>query len=175
MSLDGFVAGPDGELDWMWWAFGEDLKKSIMKTLAEVDTHLMGRFNYQQQAGHWPTSTDEIAPLVNNAAKVVFSSSLTEVEWANSRLATSDAATEIASLMQQPGKDIAVTGGARFAQSLIRLGLIDEYNLIVHPVVLGAGLALFADLAEPLRLQLIGQEGFDSGVVRLRYRPGGAA
>jgi dihydrofolate reductase len=175
VSLDGFVAAPNGELDWMWHAFNDALKKSIIESLRENDTYLLGRVTYQEQAAHWPTSTDEIAPFMNNATKIVFSTTLETLEWANARLATADVATEIAQLKQQPGKNIAVSGGARFAQSLSRLGLIDEYSLVVHPVVLGAGMPLFADLSNPIRLDLVSTEHFDTGAVRFLYRRRGTA
>jgi dihydrofolate reductase len=170
ISLDGFVAGPNGELDWMWRAFNDDLKKTTIDTLKGMDTYLMGRVAYQEQAAHWPTSTDEIAPLMNNATKIVFSGTLDKVEWANARLATGDVTAEIAQLKQQPGTNIAVAGGARFAQSLSRLGLIDEYSLVIHPLVLGTGMPLFADLPEPISMELISTEHFDTGAIHTRYR-----
>jgi len=170
MSLDGFVAGPNGELDWMWHAFNDELHGSLIKYIRQTDTQLVGRVAYQEQAAHWPTSTDEIAPLVNNATKVVFSRTLDSVAWANSRLATSDIATEIAQLRQQPGKDITLVGGARLAQTASRLRLIDEYNLVVHPIVLGTGLPLFADMAAPMPLKLVKKEVFGTGAMRLLYR-----
>jgi dihydrofolate reductase len=171
VSLDGFVADSTGDLSWMWRAFDKALKDSIVTALGAFDTYLMGRVNYVGQAAQWPTSTDEIASLMNAATKVVFSRTLDRVDWANARLATHDVAEEIAMLRRQPGKDIAVSGGARFAQHVSRLGLIDEYDLIVHPVALGAGLPLFGDGGHPLPLDLIESERFDTGVVRMRYRP----
>ena len=171
VSLDGFVADSTGDLSWMWRAFDKALKDSIVASLSTFDTYLMGRINYVGQAAQWPDSTDEIASLMNAATKVVFSRTLDRVEWANARLATHGVAEEIALLRRQPGKDIAVSGGARFAQHVSRLGLIDEYDVIVHPVALGAGLPLFGGLDQPLLLDRIESEQFDTGVVRMRYRP----
>ncbi|GAA0984251.1 dihydrofolate reductase family protein [Acrocarpospora macrocephala] len=170
VSLDGFVAGPNGELDWIWRTFNDELKELIVGGLRDMDTYLLGRVNYHEQAAHWPTSTDEIAPLINDMTKIVFSETLDRVEWANARLATADPATEIAQLKQRSGKNIAVAGGARFVQSLSRLGLIDEYSLIVHPLALGTGLPLFPGLPEPISMRLISIKHFDTGAFHVRYR-----
>jgi len=171
VSLDGFVADSTGDLSWMWRAFDRALRDSIVASLGRFDTYLMGRVNYLGQAAQWPDSTDEIAALMNAATKVVFSRTLDRVDWANARLATRDVAEEIADLKRQPGKDIAVSGGARLAQHVSRLGLVDEYDVIVHPVALGTGMRLFGDLDHPLLLDQIGCERFDTGAARLRYRP----
>jgi len=170
VSLDGFVADSTGDLSWMWRAFDKSLKDSIVASLSAYDTYLMGRVNYLGQAAQWPHSTDEIASLMNAATKVVFSNTLDRVDWANARLATRGVAEEIAALRRQPGKDIAVSGGARFAQHVSRLGLIDEYDVIVHPVALGTGMRLFGDLDHPLLLDRIESEDFGTGVMRMRYR-----
>jgi dihydrofolate reductase len=111
-----------------------------------------------------------MAALLNSHTKIVFSKRLTTLEWRNSRLATADAAEEIARLKQQPGKNIAVTGGATLAQSLTRMTLIDEYNLVMHPVVLGSGKPLFKDLSQPLNLKLVNARIFDSGAIGLTYQ-----
>src|SRR5947209_19639842 len=104
-----------------------------------------------------------MADLLNSHAKIVFSKRLTTLEWNNSRLASADAAEEIARLKQQPGKNIAVTGGATLAQSLSRLGLIEEYNLVMHPIVMGSGMTPFKDLTQPLNLKLLISNTFVSG------------
>jgi dihydrofolate reductase len=134
----------------------------------DVDTILLGRNNYLEQASHWPTQNTEMAALLNSHAKIVFSKTLDKLEWKNSRLATTDIAEEIALLKQQHGKNIVVTGGVTLAQSLLQLGLIDEINLIIHPVVLGSGKRLFP---EQLNLRLIRTRKFDSGVVSHTYQP----
>ncbi|MCT2586823.1 dihydrofolate reductase family protein [Actinophytocola gossypii] len=167
VSLDGFVARTNGELDWLFPNMSADVVDWSSETLSEADTHVLGKENYLEQAAHWPTATDDLAPLINRATKVVFSSTLTTADWANSRIATGDLAKEIDALKQEPGGMIFVPGGARFAQSMSRAGLIDEYRLLVHPVALGAGQPLFA---EEIALELIGTRSFETGVTALTYR-----
>jgi dihydrofolate reductase len=147
-----------------------DLGEWVTELLRGVDTALLGYTTYLQQAAAWPTQTGEMATLLNSHAKIVFSKRLTTLEWNNSRLATADAAEEIAHLKQQPGKNISVTGGATLAQSLSRMGLIDEYNLVMHPVALGNGKSLFTDLSHPLNLKLVSTQTFDSGAIGLTYQ-----
>ena len=170
VSLDGYVAGPNGELDWIFRSMDPALGESVISFLREVDTILIGHTTYLQQAAAWPKQTSEMADLLNSHAKIVFASTLPTLEWNNSRLASSDAATEIARLKQQPGKTIFVTGGAMLAQSLSRLGLIDEYNLTIHPIVLGSGKPLFKDQSLPLTLKLVDSQAFATGAVQLTYQ-----
>ncbi|MER5426523.1 dihydrofolate reductase family protein [Streptosporangium roseum] len=167
VSLDGFVGRSDGDLQWIFPDMDDDLTEWTIDSLRRMDTHVLGRVNYEEQSGHWPYSTDRLAPLINNATKIVFSGTLEKVEWNNSRLATGDVTEEIAQLKQRPGTDIFVPGGARFAQSVSRLGLVDEYRLIVHPLVLGSGLPLFTD---PIDLKLLSSREFSTGAVALTYR-----
>lgn len=169
VSLDGFVAGPDGQLDWIFHHMDPAQQQWVVEYLRDVDTIILGRSTYLEQAAAWPSQTSEMADLLNRHAKIVFSKTLESLDWNNSRLATRGAAEEIAVLKEQPGKMIYVSGGASIAQSFSRLGLIDEYNLFVHPVVLGAGKRLFASLAQPLDLKLVNTRTFDSGAVLLTY------
>jgi dihydrofolate reductase len=171
VSLDGFVAGPHGELDWIFRTMDPAQMQWVTEFLREVDTVLIGHVTYLEQAATWPKQTGDLADLLNAHAKIVFSKKLETVEWNNSRVATADAATEIAQLKQQPGKDIYVTGGATLAQSLSRLGLIDEYNLTIRPVVLGVGMPLFKDQAQPLNLELVNSHTYETGAVTVTYRP----
>lgn len=168
MTLDGYVARPNGELDWMFPNIDSERTESISEGLSEIDVFLMGRVTYEGMAAHWPTADGPIAPLMNRATKIVFSRTLQKVDWANSRLATRGPAEEIKELKKQPGTAIAVAGGARFVQSLAQQGLIDEYNLTVHPVVLGTGLPLFTD---PVNLKLLSTRAFGAGTVVLNYEP----
>ena len=168
VSLDGYVADSNDQVDWMFASVDDELMNFILDSLREVDTMLMGRVNYEEQAAHWPTSTEAIAPVVNGHEKIVFSTTLDTVDWQNTRLATHDPATEIARLKEQPGRTIGVSGGARFAQSLAAQGLIDEYRLYVHPIVLGSGTPLFTDR---LPLRLLHTRTFLQGAVHLVYAP----
>lgn len=168
-SLDGYVATVDGKLDWAFAHFDAELGAAAMEALSQLDTILLGSVNYTEQAAAWPHQQGPMADIMNNLNKIVFSSTLDHVDWANARLATGSPAEEIAQLKQQPGKDIGVAGGARLAQSLSREGLIDVYRLTVHPVVLGSGKPLFADLARPLNLKLVDEKRLTSGVLVLTY------
>lgn len=168
LTLDGYVAGPDGELDWMFPNIDEELNRSIIGSLGEIDTFVMGRNTYLGMAAHWPNANDPIASLMNAASKLVFSATLTTVDWQNSSLARAEPAEELDRLKRQQGKNIGVAGGAAFAQYVSGHGLVDEYRLTIHPVVLGDGKRLFAD---PLTLNLIDSETFDTGAVIHTYRP----
>jgi len=168
VSLDGYVATADGSLDWAFANFDAELGASAVEALSQLDTVLLGRHNYEEQAAAWPNREGPLADIMNNMRKVVFSTTLNKVEWVNSRLAAGSPAEEIARLKQQPGKDIGVAGGARFAQSLSKQALIDEYRLTIHPMALGSGMPLFA---APLKLKLVSSKTLGSGVVVLTYQP----
>jgi dihydrofolate reductase len=171
VTLDGLVAGPNGELDWVFRTMSPDMGEWVTEFLRTVDTILLGHTTYLQQAATWPSQTGEMANLLNSHTKIVFSKRLTTLEWNNARLASANAAEEIARLKQQPGKNIYVSGGATLAQSLSREGLIDEYNLVMHPIALGRGMPLFKDLSHPLDLKLVSTKTFASGSVGLTYLP----
>jgi dihydrofolate reductase len=168
VTLDGYVAGPGGELDWAFARFDDELLTLMAERVGEMDTMMMGRANYLEQAAHWPYAGDEdvIAPVVNALEKVVFSSTLTSVDWQNARLAKGSPADEIAALRARPGRVIGVSGGPTFAQSLLRDGLVDRIQLAIHPVALGKGLPLFV---EPQQLSPIDSHPLASGVVVNRY------
>jgi dihydrofolate reductase len=167
MSLDGYAAGPAGELDWMWPTFTPEMKADIVEAIMRTSTQLMGRVTYEAQSAHWPDSTDEVAPLVNDAEKIVFSRTLSEpLGWSRARLATSDLAATIHTLRQTQGGDIALVGGVALARAAIGAQLVDEFQLIVHPVTLGAGLPLFD---APVSLHLRDHRIYSSGAMRLTY------
>jgi dihydrofolate reductase len=171
MSLDGFVGGSKGELDWI---FNNVDKESIAFGIAqlwEAGLHAMGRATYRDMAAHWPTSAEPWAAPMNQIPKVVFSKTLKDAPWGPVRILSGDLAEEVARLKAEPGKDILVHGGARFAQAVTRLGLVDEYWLLVHPVALGAGLAMFKDLPTPTSLRLVNVKAFSGGTVAKTYRP----
>lgn len=176
ITLDGFVAGPNDEMDWLM--SGDDEWDAIFKDLESVDTYLVGSKMYPGYADFWRSQlTDPSAPanlvkyarIADKAPHIVFSKTMTHADWANTRIAQ-DPATEIAKLKQQPGKDIVVWGGASFAASLINAGLIDEYRLTLNPTLLSKGKALFKDLKEKRKLALISSQPLQSGTVVLRYR-----
>ena len=173
VSLDGFIAGPDGEIDWT--APDEELFQFHVDQTRELSAHLCGRGLYEEMLV-WETAAEtrwdprelEFARIWKALPKVVFSSTLEQVEG-NARLATDDVATEVAKLKEQPGGDVAV-GGAGLAATLVELDLIDEYRLFVSPVVLGGGTPYLPARAERIDLELIETRTFGSRVVYLRYR-----
>ena len=165
VTLDGFVAGPDGEGDWGLPAEHPGIRAWKLASVRQAGTHIMGRVTYEQMAAYWPTATGDYAPPMNNIPKVVFSNTLPTAEWVGSRIARGDLTAEIAALQAESGGDIIAHGGATFVQALSRLRLIDEYRLVIHPVALGNGLPLFSDLAGPLRLDLGEARRFPGGTV----------
>jgi dihydrofolate reductase len=166
VSLDGFVARPDGDLDWFVHDFDDELSAWEVEGLWRAGVHIMGRATYHDMAAYWPSSTEPFARPMNEIPKVVFSKTLKQADWEGSRVLDGDLAEEISRLKQEPGKDILAHGGASFAQSLSRLRLVDEYALVVHPVALGEGLPVFGDEIE---LKLLNAKTFDSGAVALTY------
>ena len=166
VSLDGYVARVNGDLDWVFGGVDDELQEWTLDLLRPMTTQLLGRVAYEEQSKHWPTATGELASIVNGAEKIVFSSTVDTLDWENCRLAEGDPGTEIARLKSEPGPDVFVPGGARLAQSLSGARLIDEYHLVVHPVVLGEGKPLFTEAAE---LRLTGTRVFGTGAVALTY------
>jgi len=171
VTLDGYVAGPEGEGDWGLPAEHPDVRAWKVASLREVGTHVMGRVTYEQMAEHWPTATGDYAAFMNGRPKVVFSKTLPAAGWAGSRIARGDLADDIAALKAESGGEIMAHGGAAFVQALSRLGLIDEYRLVILPVALGNGLPLFKDLAKPLRVDLTQAKSFPDGTVIHVYQP----
>jgi dihydrofolate reductase len=174
VSLDGFIAGPDGEIDWS--APGEELRRFRGRQVREIGAHLCGRRLYEEMV-YWETADEnpsatefelEFAGIWQKLPKIVFSKTLEKVEG-NARLVRDGVAAEVAKLKEQPGEDLAV-GGAGLASTLIRLGLIDEYRLFVSPVVLGGGTPYFPVLEERIDLELVETRTFGSRVVYVRYR-----
>ena len=169
VSLDGFIEGPNKELDWHAW--DDEMEKYADDLLSTVGAILLGRVAYQLFADYWPSAKDSITPKMNNLPKIVFSKTLEKVEWKNSRLVKYNIAEEIQKLKQQPGKDLVLFGGAGIASTFIKLGLIDEYRIIVNPVVLGRGNPLFNGLKDKLNLKLLKTKTYSSGNVILCYQP----
>jgi dihydrofolate reductase len=175
VSLDGFIAGPGGDIDWS--VPDEELHRFHNQQARELGAQLYGRRLWEVMRV-WETWADdrpsapepelEFARIWKETPKIVFSKTLEKVEG-NTRLVREDAAEEIARLKEQPGKDLAV-GGAELASSLMKLGLIDEYGLFVSPVVLGGGTRFFPALDERINLELVETRTFGSRVVYLRYR-----
>jgi dihydrofolate reductase len=196
MTLDGYVGGPAGEIDWIMRTLDDESTSWIEATLWQAGAHLVGRRTYADMVGYWPTSTEPLAAPMNAIPKVVFSRSgslayepttalrnatdaqrdarlpLSEqpANWDDTRKLRGELGAEIAALKTERGRDLLAHGGASFAQSLVRLGLVDEYRLLVHPTVLGSGMALF-DGATPFDLKLVNSTSFASGVHAVVYHP----
>jgi dihydrofolate reductase len=174
VSLDGFIAGPGGEIDWS--APDEELHRFHNQQTRELGGHLLGRRLYEvmlywETADENPSASDyelEFARIWKATPKVVFSKTLEEVEG-NARLVRNDVADEVVRLKEQPGKDLSV-GGAGLASSIMKLGLVDEFRLFVSPVVLGGGTPYFPALDKRVDLELVETQPFGSRVVYLRYR-----
>ena len=173
VSLDGLVArrGRFGAGGWGLPPEDPALKERKLAWMRDVGLHLMGRNTYEEMAEFLPVSDDAYAAPMNEIPKVVFSRTLERAEWADSRIARGDLAQEIATLKREPGKDMLAWGGAAFAQSLSRLGLVDEYRLILQPVAPGEGLPLFKDLTAPQRLELVDAQTYNAGAALHVYRP----
>jgi dihydrofolate reductase len=173
-SLDGFIAGPGGEIDWS--APDEELHRFHNQQTRDIGAHFLGRRLYEvmlywETAEENPSATEytlEFARIWKALPKIVVSKTLEKVEG-NARLIRGDIAEEVAELKRQPGKDIAV-GGAGLAATFTELGLIDEYLLFLNPVVLGGGTRYFPALEERIGLELVETRTFGSRVVYLRYR-----
>jgi dihydrofolate reductase len=173
-SLDGYIAGPGGEIDWS--APDEELHRFHNEQTRELGAHFCGRRLYEVML-YWETAEEntsaaeherEFARIWTSLPKIVFSNTLERVEG-NARLAEDGVAEEVAKLKEQPGKDLAV-GGAGLASTFMKLGLVDEYRLFVSPVVLGGGTPFFPDLEERVDLELVETRTFGSRVVYMRYR-----
>jgi dihydrofolate reductase len=169
MSLDGFFEGPNEELD--WFVMDEQFFDYSRTLLRSVDTILFGRATYEHMARYWPSAPpDEIADRMNGLCKIVFSRTLEAANWSHSRLVRGDAAEEVVRLKQLPGRDMVVLGSASLASSLLQAELVDEYRVIVNPVLIGRGKPLFRDIKQRLRLKLSQTQCFGSGTVVLYYR-----
>jgi dihydrofolate reductase len=175
VSLDGFIAGPGGEIDWS--APDEELHRFHNDRVREVGAQFLGRRLYETML-YWETADEnpsageielDFARLWKRLPKIVFSRTLETVEGSNTTLAVGDIAEEVAKLKEQPGKALAV-GGAGLAATFTELGLIDEYQLFVSPVVLGAGTRYFPVVEARIDLELVETRTFASRVVYVRYR-----
>ena len=179
ITLDGFVASPNGKLDWMaGWDLDDEIKKYETEIADTVDTLLMGRKMTDEFVNTWtkaaenPDSPDHaFAKRMVSIPKVVFTKTLDESRWANTVLAKGDLVEEVNSRKNQSGKDILVYGGADFVSSLIKENLIDEYNFFVNPTAIGNGMTIFKDAENKLSLRLVKAKGFDCGVVLHCYEP----
>jgi dihydrofolate reductase len=173
MSLDGFAARRDGTMDWLGDAqrHGSHRQRAVAELLAQTGLLVLGRCAAQDMAQAWPGSQSATGELMNALPKLVFSSTLTHLEWSNARITGRPVEEEIAELKAQSGKDIVVFGGASFARSLAGHGLIDEYRINVQPVALGDGVPLLHGLPVAQPLELVGSTIWTDGPVTQTYVP----
>lgn len=179
LTLDGFVCGPHGEMDWMVWDWDNILKNYVTALTNSVDTFLLGRATGEGMAVYWPTvasnpeSKEEdkwMADKLNNLPKVVFSKTVTHINWTNVRVAN-DIIEEVKELKKEPGKDIMIYGGAGIVSSFIRENLIDEYHLFINPVVIGKGKTIFSDVKQNMNLKLVNTTISTIGIAIFQYVP----
>jgi dihydrofolate reductase len=181
LSLDGFAAGPNDELDWI--SYDDELEQDAHSLHAVTDTVIWGRRTYEGMASYWltvpgnPESTPaelEHARWLADATKIVVSRTLDQIEWdgaQNTVLIKDNIAEEINKIKQQPGKDIWFLGSVALAQTFMQFDLIDEYRININPTVLGRGKPLFTGNTRNFPLTLLEAKTFKSGVVALRYEP----
>jgi dihydrofolate reductase len=178
VTLDGYMAGPNCELDWHFNSWNDEMAESITEQLSKADTILLGRVTYKGMAQHFTSAPVSLltpredlgfAEMLNHYPKIVFSKTLTTVVWNNSKIVKGNMAREVIKLKQQAGKDMIIYGSGQLVASLTKLGLIDEYRIWVHPVVLGDGKPLFKEVQQKLNLSLYKTQAFSSGVVILYY------
>ncbi len=173
MSLDGYFEGPNRDIS--WHNVDEEFHEFAIAQLNATECLLFGRATYELMASYWPTSaaiTNDpiVAGKMNSLPKIVCSRALSKVEWSNTKLLKENIGEEISRLKQRLDKDLAVFGSGNLASTLLRLGLIDEYRILVNPVVLGEGRSLFEGVQGRLNLKLLSVKMFRSGNVLLSYR-----
>jgi dihydrofolate reductase len=172
MSLDGVVESPD---KWEFEHFDDDVREDLRSQISEEDAMLLGRTTYEEWEPYWPASTIEpFATHINDAQKVVVSTTLEDVKWGernNATLVKANLTEEIAGLKKRPGKNIGVHGSPTLIGSMLEDDLIDELRLAVYPVVAGSGKRLFENGRAPKRLELVDSKTSRTGVSLLTYRP----
>ncbi len=162
VSLDGYVAPLDGSSDWAAAGRSPDGGAWTLETVSNASVHLMGAGTYAEWAGFWPTAPGPFAKPMNDIPKIVFSNSLKSADWAGTTIVSGDLADAVTRLKQEQTGYLLAQGGVRFARALVQTGLIDEYRLVIHPVVLGAGERLFT---APLTIEPISTTAFSGGAV----------
>jgi len=176
MSVDGFIGGPNGEMNWLNMNWDEKLIAFITELTESMDTIIMGRKLAEGFIPYWAgvaadaaNPEHEAGKIFTNTKKVVFSKTLERSAWDRTELAKGDLTEEVNRLKAQSGKDIIVYGGAAFVSSLIKAGLIDELNLLVNPTAIGNGLPIFKELTAKQELKLVKAQAFECGIALMQY------
>lgn len=175
ITLDGFFEGENNDISWHN-AANYEFNDFVVEYMKDIDTLIFGRKTYQLMASYWPleetiAEDPKVSEIMNGKQKYVFSKTLNQVSWENTNLINHDAAEYMKQLKQNSKGDLILLGSANLATSLIKSNLIDEYRLMINPVAIGKGRALFQDLEQPLRLKLTDTRKFNSGNVQLTYQP----
>jgi dihydrofolate reductase len=178
MTVDGYIAGPNGEMDFMVWNWDDDLKHYVDNITEPVDCIILGRKLAEGFIPYWArvaANADDpefaAGKKFTDTHKVVFTKTLRKSEWGNTVLAKGNLVDEITQLKRQAGKDIIAYGGATFVSALIKQGLIDEFHLFINPVAIGNGMTVFKELDSKEDLTLVKATSFDCGIVVLHYEP----
>jgi len=176
VSLDGFAAGPNGEIDWIY--LEDELFEDIHNIVRNADTALYGRVTYQLMRSYWSTAAKspkatkhdiDHANWVNPAVKIVFSKTLNETDWQNTRIVKNDAAEELLDLKKRPGKNMILFASPSLASTFMSQDLIDEYWFNINPIILGRGRPMFKDVSGVHKMKLLGSKTYKNGVVNLHY------
>jgi dihydrofolate reductase len=164
VSLDGYLASRDGSPGWLAAGRSDDSTSWVLETVSNASAHLIGAATYAAWAGYWPGASGPFAKAMNEIPKVVFSNSLTSADWGETEIAAGDLAEAVTRLKEErpSGGYLLAQGGIRFARSIVETDLIDEYRLVIHPVVLGAGERLFT---APLTIESVRTTVFSGGAV----------
>ncbi len=177
-TIDGYIAGPNGEMDFMEWNWDDELKKFVGQLTDPVDCIVLGRKLAEGFIPYWaevaadPNHPEmEAGKKFTETQKLVFSKTLTESKWPNTRVSNADLATEIKQLKKQDGKDMIAYGGAAFVSALLADNLVDELNLLVNPTAIGSGLTIFKNEKGKLDFTLVQSKAFACGIVLLQYAP----
>jgi dihydrofolate reductase len=174
VSLDGYFEGDRHEID--WHNVGDEFNDFAIAQLQEADTLLFGRVTYNLMASYWPTEQAKtndpvVAEKMNSTPKIVFSRSLAEATWENTRLVKQNFAAEVTRLKQEPGKAMIIFGSSDLAVTFLEHALLDECRIMINPVVLGHGKSLFKGIHDRLGMKLLRTKTFHSGNVLLYYEP----
>ena len=180
ITIDGFVGRQNGEMDWVTFNWDDKLRNYSVTNLDQVDCIIMtlGHDTKMSFIPYWASVADNktdpnfaLGKRLTDIPKIVFSRTLTDSEWANTKMINGDIVEEITKLKKQKGNDIIVYGGARFASTLIKHRLVDEFHLLVNPVAIGSGLPIFNELDSKQNLTLVKSKSYDCGIVVLHYEP----
>jgi dihydrofolate reductase len=173
ITLDGYFAGPKGDIS--WHQVDEEFNKYSIQQLQTSGGLVFGRITYQLMANYWPTKqADEddpiVAELMNSLPKYVFTRTLQRVEWNKTQLMRGEAVEEMKVLKQQPGRDLFIFGSANLSQAFIQNRLIDEFRIMINPIILGNGMPLFTNKGKYLNMKLINSKTFKNGNILLDYQ-----